>query len=72
MGLGWQELLIVLLIIITIFGVGKLPEVGSALGRGVKDFKETKDAGFESPVTATTRQDGGKAIETRELRADHI
>ena len=72
MGLGWQELLIVLVIIIIIFGAGKIPEVGTALGRGVKDFKETKEIGFDSPISATTRQEGGKATETRDLRADHI
>ncbi len=72
MGLGWQELLIVLVIIVIIFGAGKIPEVGSALGRGVRDFKETKDTGFDTSISATTRQDGGKATETRELRADQI
>ena len=72
MGLGWQELLIVLVIIVIIFGAGKIPEVGSALGRGVKDFKETKETGFNPSISATTRQDGGKATEPRELRADQI
>ena len=72
MGLGWQELLIVLVIIIIIFGAGKIPEVGSALGRGVRDFKETKDVGFDPPISAITRQEGGKATESRELRADQI
>jgi len=39
-GLGWQELLIVLLIVIVIFGAGKLPEIGSGLGKGIKEFKK--------------------------------
>ncbi len=39
MGLGWQELLIVLMIILIVFGAGKLPQVGSALGRSTKEFK---------------------------------
>lgn len=38
-GLGWQELIIVLIIIIIIFGAGKLPQMGSALGKTISDFK---------------------------------
>lgn len=42
--LGWQELLLILLIVIIIFGAGKLPEIGGALGRGIKEFRQaTKD-----------------------------
>lgn len=37
--LGWQELLLILLIVIIIFGVGKLPEIGGALGKGIREFR---------------------------------
>ena len=40
-GIGMPELLIILVIILIIFGVGKLPEIGSALGKGIKNFKKT-------------------------------
>jgi len=40
-GIGMQELLIILVIILIIFGAGKLPEIGSALGKGIKNFKKT-------------------------------
>ena len=40
-GMGWQELIIILIIVVIIFGVGKLPEIGSALGRGIKNFKKS-------------------------------
>lgn len=40
-GMGWQELIIILIIVVIIFGVGKLPEIGSALGKGIKNFKKT-------------------------------
>ena len=40
-GMGWQELVIVLIIVVIIFGVEKLPEIGSALGRGIKNFKKS-------------------------------
>ena len=37
--LGAPELIIILVIIILIFGVGKLPEVGSAFGKGIREFR---------------------------------
>ena len=40
MGFGWQELIIVLLIVAVIFGTKKLRNVGSDLGGAVKGFKE--------------------------------
>ena len=40
-GIGMPELLIILVIILIIFGVGKLPEIGSALGRGIQNFKKS-------------------------------
>ena len=39
-GLGTQELLIILVLVLIIFGAGKLPQVGSALGKGIKNFKQ--------------------------------
>ncbi len=39
-GLGVTELLIILVIVLIIFGVGKLPQLGSALGEGLKNFKK--------------------------------
>ncbi len=39
-GLGFPELIIILVIIIMIFGAGKLPEIGSAIGKGIKSFKK--------------------------------
>lgn len=37
--LGPTELIIILIIVILIFGAGKLPEIGGALGKGIKEFK---------------------------------
>jgi len=38
---GPTELIIVLVIVLIIFGAGKLPENGTALGKGIKNFKKT-------------------------------
>jgi sec-independent protein translocase protein TatA len=39
--LGVPELLIILLIVIIIFGAGKLPQLGKGLGEGLRNFKES-------------------------------
>ena len=38
-GLGIPELIIIFIIVMIIFGAGKLPEIGSGLGKGIKNFK---------------------------------
>jgi len=48
-GLGMPELLIILVIILVVFGAGKLPQIGEGLGKGISNFKkslkENKEAG---------------------------
>ena len=41
MGIGFPELMILLVIIMIIFGAGKLPEIGSAFGNSIKNFKKS-------------------------------
>jgi sec-independent protein translocase protein TatA len=49
-GLGMSELLVILVIILIIFGAGKLPEIGGGIGKAIKNFKEaTKDANSKDP-----------------------
>lgn len=38
-GLGTQELLIILALVMIVFGAGKLPQVGTAMGKGIRNFK---------------------------------
>ncbi len=45
-GIGIPELVIILIIILIIFGTGKLPEIGGALGKGIRNFKK---ASHETP-----------------------
>ncbi|NPB09841.1 MAG: twin-arginine translocase TatA/TatE family subunit [Thermodesulfobacteria bacterium] len=39
-GLGLPELLVILLIVVVIFGAGKLPQIGEGLGKGIKNFRK--------------------------------
>lgn len=38
-GIGVPELLIIMVVALVLFGPGKLPEIGGALGKGIRDFK---------------------------------
>ncbi|MBR4696564.1 MAG: twin-arginine translocase TatA/TatE family subunit [Selenomonadaceae bacterium] len=51
-GLGVPELLIILVIGLVLFGPGKLPDVGKALGKSIKEFK---NANKDEPVNVTEK-----------------
>jgi len=39
-GFGWQELLIILVIVMVLFGVGRISKIAGELGTGIRSFKE--------------------------------
>ena len=51
-GLGGWEWIIILVIVIIIFGVGKLPEIGGALGKSIREFRESSQNKTEGDETA--------------------
>lgn len=46
-GLGTSELIIILVLVLIIFGAGKLPQVGKSLGQGMRNFKDGMKDGTE-------------------------
>ena len=50
-GLGAGELLIILVIVVVIFGAGRLPQLGQGLGEGIKNFRQALKAPPEIDVT---------------------
>jgi sec-independent protein translocase protein TatA len=50
-GIGMPEALVILVIILIIFGVGKLPEIGNVLGRSINSFRKATHEPDEIDVT---------------------
>ncbi|MBI5748000.1 MAG: TatA/E family twin arginine-targeting protein translocase [Nitrospinae bacterium] len=52
-GIGMPELIVILVIVLIIFGAGKLPEIGAGLGKGIRNFrKASKEIQDEVETTA--------------------
>ena len=51
MNLGFGELLLIFIVILLIFGASKLPQLGDALGKGIKNFKRSVTGDDEIDVT---------------------
>jgi len=63
MGIGFPELMVILIIIMIIFGAGKLPEIGSAFGRSIKNFKSSMKEAQEDDENAQVEEGQQTAIE---------
>lgn len=59
-GIGMPELIIILVIILVVFGAGKLPEIGSALGKGIKNFKRAAEGKDEIEIKPKQDSDSKK------------
>ncbi len=71
---GIPELLIILLIVLLVFGAGKLPKIGDALGRSIKNFKRSASGNDELEVaksdelgSASRSELGNGAIEDAQM-----
>ncbi|MBU1536756.1 twin-arginine translocase TatA/TatE family subunit [Myxococcota bacterium] len=64
--LSTSELLVILLIIIVVFGASKLPQLGDALGRSIKNFKSAVNEGKEENYTESVKSEKIKKNDTKE------
>ena len=65
--LGFQELVVILVIVIVIFGASRIPELGKGVGEGIRNFKkglkdsETEDVAAEPSADGATSETGKPA-----------
>lgn len=63
--IGTQELILILVIALVVFGPGKLPDVGKAIGKGINEFKD---------AVSGEKKEEKKTIDVKELaeKSDHL
>ena len=59
MGLGTQEMVLILLILLLLFGASKIPGIARSLGKSVNEFKSGMKAGAEAPKPDAPAKDAG-------------
>ena len=59
-GFGMPELIIILVIVLVVFGAGKLPEIGGALGKSIRNFKKASDGKDEIEIKAKSEESDKK------------
>ena len=59
-GMGMGELLIILVIVLLVFGASKLPQIGDALGRSIKNFKRSSGGQDELEVSKKSELTSGR------------
>ena len=60
-GIGAPELVIILVIVMIIFGVGRLPEIGGAMGKAIREFRSSQSDKVDSKGEDSEVVDVGKS-----------
>lgn len=63
-GVGVPELVIILVIVMIIFGVGRIPEIGGAMGKAIREFRKSQTGKPEEEADATPAEEEKTASES--------
>jgi sec-independent protein translocase protein TatA len=63
-GLGFGEMLVILVIVLIIFGAGRLPELGEGLGRGIRNFRKATSEPDSIDVTPPKEDAGATSADS--------
>ncbi|PIU32016.1 MAG: twin-arginine translocase TatA/TatE family subunit [Syntrophobacteraceae bacterium CG07_land_8_20_14_0_80_61_8] len=69
-GIGMPELLVILVIILIIFGAGKLPDIGAGLGKGIRNFKKATHEISEEAAESAQKVEKVERLEEKSKPAD--
>jgi sec-independent protein translocase protein TatA len=67
--IGWPELIILLVVVLIVFGPGKLPDIGNAIGRGVREFRKASND-LEESIRGDTKKSSAQQPATTPPAAD--
>ena len=70
-GLGMGEMLVILVIVLIIFGAGRLPELGEGLGKGIRNFRKATSEPDSIDVTPPNPETSSKADSKPDASAGH-
>ena len=62
--IGWPEIILVLAIILIVFGVGKLPQVGGAIGKGLREFRKGQRGEYEEEEAESKKTTAKKKVKS--------
>jgi sec-independent protein translocase protein TatA len=54
LGLGPTELVLILVLVLVVFGAGKLPQVFSSMGKGIREFRQASEGKNDAPDASAT------------------
>ena len=63
--IGPTELIIILVIVLIVFGAGRLPEIGGALGKGIRAFRKGQAAEYEADEKSEAKEDSQETQKTK-------
>ena len=61
-GIGMPAMIIILIIVLVVFGAGRLPEIGAAMGKSIKNFKKATEGKDEIEINAKVDADGKNEV----------
>jgi sec-independent protein translocase protein TatA len=59
-GFGMPELIVILVIVLVVFGAGRLPEIGGALGKSIRNFKKSAEGKDEIEIKSRKEEEQKK------------
>lgn len=71
LGFGPTEMVLILVLVLIVFGAGKLPQVFGSLGKGIKEFREASEGTSEQPAPALHNENGAAAPIPATTRTTH-
>jgi len=69
MRLGWPEILLILVVVLIVFGVGKLPQTMKDLGKGVREFRKAQEGSYDED-SKESKPSAGKSTVVIESKTD--